>query len=307
MAPEPASTMIFSPIGDARHHAVLREACNYARASNARIELLEVLDGPSAWDRLVHHGHAMALEAEMSSSWRKSFRRWQKEFDEIEHAEVRLGSVARSIVERADEIHASTIILSASDDKVSRAIVTRVMRLSSCPVWVMRSTRAKKRRIMVAVNPEPDELELNLALMRAACRVRDAFGGSLTLMAAWELYGEQTMRQSSFFSTTPGEFHDLFERREGITRRGLEELVAASRQPDAWDIHLAKGAPAPTILRAVQQLRINLLVIGTVGRSGVLGLLMGNTAEDVLEVARCSALTLTPTAARRDLLIGATR
>lgn len=301
-----ASVILFSPIGEARHHAVLRDTCSYASEIGANVELLTVLNGPSAWDRLVHLGHAMALEAEISASWRKTFRRWTKEFAEVERAEVQFGAMARGIVERAEELGASLIVLSAEDDRLSRAIVARVMRLSPCPVWVMRSTRAKERRIMVAVNPEPEEVELNLALMASAKRIRDTLGGKLFLMAAWELYGEQTMRHSSFFSTTAEELHDLFERREGIARRGLEELVAASSCPDLWNLHLAKGPPAPTILQAIHQLRINLLVMGTVGRSGVMGLLMGNTAEDVLEVARCSALTLTPMAARRASPIGAT-
>jgi len=37
-----------------------------------------------------------------------------------------------------------------------------------------------------------------------------------------------------------------------------------------------------------------LVVIGTVGRSGVPGLLIGNTAEKVLSTVDCSVLTLKP-------------
>ena len=299
MGPPPESVIVFSPIGEAKHHAVLRDACRHARRTGSIVELLEVLPGPSAWDRLVHHGHGSLLEAELSASWKRSFRRWRTEFDEVARSEVRFGSVARVIVERAVELGASLIVLSAADDHESRAIVTRVMRLSPAPVWVMRPTRAKTRRIMVAVNPDSDEVELNRALMTMASEVQATLGGTLTLMTAWELYGEQTLRRSSHFSMSAQEFEEMTTRRAGIARRGLQELVDTTPNATDWSIHLEKGPPAPTILHAIQQLRINLLVIGTVGRAGLLGLLMGNTAEDVLDVARCSALTLSPAAAER--------
>ena len=40
--------------------------------------------------------------------------------------------------------------------------------------------------------------------------------------------------------------------------------------------------------------RINLLVMGTVARDGVSGLIIGNTAETVLDVVRCSVLAVKP-------------
>lgn len=40
--------------------------------------------------------------------------------------------------------------------------------------------------------------------------------------------------------------------------------------------------------------RINLLVVGTVACDGVSGLIIGNTAEAVLDDVRCSVLTVKP-------------
>lgn len=38
----------------------------------------------------------------------------------------------------------------------------------------------------------------------------------------------------------------------------------------------------------------DLIVIGTVGRSGIQGLLLGNTAEKVLDTCDCSIFTVKP-------------
>ncbi len=40
--------------------------------------------------------------------------------------------------------------------------------------------------------------------------------------------------------------------------------------------------------------RIDLLVLGTIGRSGIAGLLMGNTAERILNKVECSVLAVKP-------------
>ena len=44
----------------------------------------------------------------------------------------------------------------------------------------------------------------------------------------------------------------------------------------------------------VRRERINLLVMGTVARTGIPGLVIGNTAETVLRDARCSVLAVKP-------------
>ena len=42
------------------------------------------------------------------------------------------------------------------------------------------------------------------------------------------------------------------------------------------------------------ELGVGLIVMGTVSRSGVAGLLIGNTAEEILRQVDCSVLTVKP-------------
>ena len=48
------------------------------------------------------------------------------------------------------------------------------------------------------------------------------------------------------------------------------------------------------LVRLSSQLGFDLLVMGTVARSGVKGLVIGNTAEKILDHVDCSVLTLKP-------------
>jgi len=55
-----------------------------------------------------------------------------------------------------------------------------------------------------------------------------------------------------------------------------------------------EGDAAEAIQRLVRKLEIDLLVMGTVCRTGIPGFLIGNTAERVLDVVDCSVLVVKP-------------
>ncbi len=58
--------------------------------------------------------------------------------------------------------------------------------------------------------------------------------------------------------------------------------------------HLLRGDPGEVIPRLVGERRIDLVVMGTVARTGVPGLIIGNTAERVLDQIGCSVLAVKP-------------
>jgi len=64
--------------------------------------------------------------------------------------------------------------------------------------------------------------------------------------------------------------------------------------PDQVQRHLTWGTPWKEVGRLAQHLSIDLITLGTVGRSGIKGLLLGNTAERVLDTCHCSILTVKP-------------
>ena len=59
-------------------------------------------------------------------------------------------------------------------------------------------------------------------------------------------------------------------------------------------LHLIEGEPDECISTLVEEQGIDLLVMGTVCRTGIAGFLIGNTAEEVLSQVNCSVLTLKP-------------
>ena len=56
--------------------------------------------------------------------------------------------------------------------------------------------------------------------------------------------------------------------------------------------HLQSDKPVDAILKAVELQKVQLLVMGTVGRSGIKGFFVGNTADCVLSDVPCSVLAV---------------
>jgi universal stress protein E len=57
---------------------------------------------------------------------------------------------------------------------------------------------------------------------------------------------------------------------------------------------IRRGRPAATIAQFVKKVSADCVIMGTLSRNGIAGLLIGNTAEEVLDSIECSILTLKP-------------
>jgi nucleotide-binding universal stress UspA family protein len=80
---------------------------------------------------------------------------------------------------------------------------------------------------------------------------------------------------------------------EDDARRRLEQAVDASDHDIKSVIAvISSAAPARAILSYAQAKQIDLIVVGTHGRSGFAHLLLGSVAEHVVRSAPCSVLTV---------------
>lgn len=78
-----------------------------------------------------------------------------------------------------------------------------------------------------------------------------------------------------------------------MVRARLEALVDSERRDGVrMDVALQKGRPIPTILRWAKEYRVDLIVMGTHGRTGLNHLLLGSSAEELVRQAPCSVLTM---------------
>jgi nucleotide-binding universal stress UspA family protein len=87
----------------------------------------------------------------------------------------------------------------------------------------------------------------------------------------------------------------LARHEKAIHKNWFEETLGPFEHLDVpFESHLIKGNASEVILGFVQSNEIDLLVMGTVARTGIPGLIIGNTAETVFSQVSCSILTIKP-------------
>jgi nucleotide-binding universal stress UspA family protein len=206
------------------------------------------------------------------------------------------------------------VILTAEDagDRRLSSGERHVVRDCSCPVYLIRPGQETwpTRRVLAAVDPapmpdtveglradrdgdEPSRRRLNQRILETAAAMTARSEGELHVVHAWHVPGETLLRGESLVPKK--EMDDYVEGMEQAARRGLDDLLESTNLGvEGAQVHFLKGDPAEVIVRVARANQVDLIVMGTVGRTGIHGLLIGNTAEATLRRVECSVLTLRP-------------
>jgi nucleotide-binding universal stress UspA family protein len=176
--------------------------------------------------------------------------------------------------------------------------VMQLLRTCPVPVWVMCPSRARKPRVLALVDPDPaDQVRdsLNDLVLGLATSIIRREGGELHVAHAWDFPGESSLRSSAFVALPEREVDVMVQAAGDEHRARLDELVERHGVAELdGRIHVLKGAANKVLPELAERLNINLVVMGTVARTGLSGLIMGNTAETTLRSVRCSVLTVKP-------------
>lgn len=136
-----------------------------------------------------------------------------------------------------------------------------------------------------------DFSDASRAAMEVAADVARRGGGSLTLLHAYPIPG-YTFPDGSVVASPRmmQELADQAKKHLEEWRAEAEKLVGAPRVR----AETAVGEPAAEIVSFAKSTGVDLLVLGTHGRTGIEHALMGSIAERVVRKARCPVLTVRP-------------
>lgn len=183
----------------------------------------------------------------------------------------------------------------------------RLLRKCPCPVWLIKSEkRQKKNRILAAVQLEHvhDEGQLD-ALNRKIIQISSSLAyqdeAELHIVNAWVVFegGRLAKKLSKQYRddvenwvaeqrTTIHEAQQHFkeEFEQHLRNEGIEELK--------YTFHFEEGIAEDVIVTLADQLAVDLIVMGTVARTDLAGLLIGNTSEAILNQIDSSVLAIKP-------------
>jgi universal stress protein E len=171
-----------------------------------------------------------------------------------------------------------------------------LMRKCPCPVWIDRAgDEPAYHRILAAVDPFDDESgNLQRLILDLATSLADRDHATLDVVHAWEMPGE-SMLANGRGRIPRSELDMLLDATETTHREALDALLSPYDLSTGSDnVHLLKGRPAQIVSGYARGHESDLIVMGTLGRTGIAGLIIGNTAEDVLRETQTAVLAAKP-------------
>lgn len=184
-----------------------------------------------------------------------------------------------------------------------------LLRKCPCPIWIMKSTDPVPiRRIIAAVDfneddpPDQDTKEpFNQKILELAGSLAVLENSELHVAHAWDAIGEEFLA-SKRTGLTPSTVKEYVEGIRSTHQAWLDQLMDKA---ESWfgqrngkhenaQAHLLRGDPREAIPALATKLEADLIVMGTVARTGIPGMFIGITAESILGEIKCSVLAVKP-------------
>ncbi len=208
-----------------------------------------------------------------------------------------VGTPAQVILERADKITPEIIVvgtrgLSGLKHVLLGSTAQRVVQGASCPVLSVHPDDLGRHRVIRSILVPTDfsdhaERAIHAALRILAPLERSEDTARLTLIHAFNLPIEYTA-----YGPIPTSIHFLRDTGLDAERRLQEAVEGLAREGLTVDWVAREGDPAAVVAQEAEARGVDLIAMGTHGRSGLAHLFLGSTAERVVQHSPCPVLTV---------------
>ena len=171
----------------------------------------------------------------------------------------------------------------------------KLLRKCPCAVWLVApNTTPKFSHVLGCVDTSTEEqldADLNDSVYELASSISQYHQGRYSIIHAWSIWNEQMIKSR----LNPEAFEEMEKNSHDQVAKLLDSFLGKHGSGiRAENVHLIKGDPPLVISDFALQSGVDLIVMGTVARSGLSGMIMGNTAEQILGRLVCSVLALKP-------------
>ena len=186
----------------------------------------------------------------------------------------------------------------------------RLLRKCPCPVWIMKSNeKLKYQRIFAAVDVEDADnnaeriTSLNRQILEMASSLALSESSELHIVHAWTAWFESWLDPPPFgFFEDNGDVAEWVEQLRVVDETKMKDLIKTLTENIGQDsmgylmpeVHIVKGEADEVIPLLACEKKADLIVMGTIARTGIPGLCIGNTAESILNKIGCSVLVVKP-------------
>lgn len=307
----PRETAVFNPKGmhtftsilvdvdaTATAQPALDRAAHIARKCGAALRIVDVMSAPAEARRNLRAD----LEDELTARRRQQLARIAHTVRDVPvDTDMLSGAPADALIEDVRRFGHDLVVRAHTRDLVARgpkpfgSVDSELFRRCPCPVWAVGPGAIPEwPKIVCAVNAgaeDPVKRQLNTRVVELGLLLTRLQEGSLMVLHAWRPFGEDLLYSHSTYE----DFSVYLDDARRQARQGLAHLAESfGNRLAGVRLEVRRGDVDDAIGEFVVAEGIDLVVMGTIGRTGITRRLVGNTAERVLQRVPCSVLAVKP-------------
>ena len=219
-------------------------------------------------------------------------------------------AIKRVLLYQHDMVVANATQSGRSGNRLFVSEDMQLLRKCPCPVLLLKSAKNDPfKRVLATVDfeyfdtPEIEQAEptLNDEILETALTIAAEARGQLDVINVFEIPGEGIVSAglipvslNSYPEYAKICANNASSKVDLQVKRSRHRLGASAFEAANIKTHIVHGRARAMIPEMAEKLNSDLIVMGTVGRVGAPGLLLGNTAETILNSIDCSVLALKP-------------
>ena len=283
---------------------LLERAGALARANEARLSLLGIVETPTTPRRLrLGAGEEIDLDRYLEETRQEELSALADAVDGVD-VDVAVGhgigfvEVIRHVVDNGHDLVITPIGPHRTGRGLTGASMTmHLLRKCPVPVWVDSGDEQLGADVAVAVGPfddDPQSDAVTVMLIELGTSLARLRGGTLHVVHAWRLVGESLLRRGRH-RPPAAEVDAMVEDAYRTAQRQLDEVIELAEATGARvEPPVVRGEAGSVVPDVLDTVRAGVIVMGTLARTGLKGVFVGNTAERVLGTIDVPVLAVKP-------------
>ncbi len=290
----------------ASFHPAVERAAWLARHTRARIELFITDYAPQLSDP---RSHGVAAAQAKAAILERHRRRLEQLAEPLRGQGIAVDVDARwdhplhdSIVRKAEEIGADFVIKDTHfHSALNRSIFSNtdwsLIRNCAATLWLVKPRPAGQKPCFVAaVDPLHERAkpaDLDQRILSTAQALSSALNGEVHVFHAFDVSTAIAVSGDAMTMPIALPINDFADAIRADHTEAIEKLCKEQGVPPER-MHVLQGSTRQQLLALTEKLRADAVVMGAISRSGLKGLFLGNTAEDVLDRLPCDLVIVKP-------------
>jgi nucleotide-binding universal stress UspA family protein len=283
----------------------LKQALSLARNNNAPLSVLVVCPKfPDEFpDYRKKYEESLIAQAEASIRSTKEAIKLEEGLVDISIELVSDKTPSTKIIQHVLQ-HGHDLLIKDAEPRDGRgsgfkAIDMDLLRKCPCAVWLCRPIAHSRQHIQVAVAIDPESSEqaaedLSKRMLALSRSLADSCSGELHIISCWDYEFESSLRGNVWVKVSDAQIAEAVLNTQQAHRTVLESLIKAAGVSGSQQVHHLRGRAEECIPSFAKDKKIDILVMGTVARTGIPGFIIGNTAENIVQKLSCSLMALKP-------------